>query len=432
MEKNENILNEDLNYRKSGNTILLALGIISIIIGVSVFINYLLNTNFSYNIKKESTGDLNLSTSGQLGDFIGGIVGTIFSVAGFFLLYLTFQNQRESFEKERFENHFFKLVEMHRENVNEFEFEQIKAISYDDDTLDFEYTNIKGKKVAKLLLDQIEFCYIELRKIFSDFPIEAILTEEYLNSLRQSKYVNQRGINLNEFIRLNFCYLVVFFGVDRHGIKAIEHALKGKYKRSFYRLTLRYLALKPVRDSAYWDKWELIQNLKPLNKLRVAFYNLKFRQNELKINRLTRVFCFKNNYVKFYGGHQIRLGHYFRNLFQTINYVNGQKFLSFEEKYKYTKLLRAQLSTHEQALLFINSISLIGNVWEIDHLMEWDLNIPNKEIFNRQLITKYNLIKNIPGESLLSNISFRKYYPDIKYEGETQTQRKDIISTYYF
>lgn len=79
-------------------------------------------------------------------------------------------------------------------------------------------------------------------------------------------------------------------------------------------------------------------------------------------------------------GHQSRLGHYFRHLFQTVAYVDQQD-MSFEEKYSYVKTLRAQLSNHEQALLLINSLSPLGDKW-----------------WTTGFIFKYRLVKNIPAD----------------------------------
>lgn len=53
--------------------------------------------------------------------------------------------------------------------------------------------------------------------------------------------------------------------------------------------------------------------------------------------------------------------------------------MRFEEKYQYVKTMRAQLSTHEQALLLLNSLTPLGYVW-----------------WNKNLITNYRLVQNIP------------------------------------
>jgi hypothetical protein len=81
-------------------------------------------------------------------------------------------------------------------------------------------------------------------------------------------------------------------------------------------------------------------------------------------------------YVPF-EGHQSRLGHYYRHLYQLVRYVDQQTIDI--EKYEYVKTIRAQLSTHEQALLLINSLTPMGQNW-----------------WRKGFIIKYRLVQNIP------------------------------------
>lgn len=71
-----------------------------------------------------------------------------------------------------------------------------------------------------------------------------------------------------------------------------------------------------------------------------------------------------------FDGHQIRLGHYFRHLSQTVSYVRDADGFSDFEKYQYAQTIRAQLSTQEQALLLVNSLTPIGHAWWDDGLMQ--------------------------------------------------------------
>ena len=76
-------------------------------------------------------------------------------------------------------------------------------------------------------------------------------------------------------------------------------------------------------------------------------------------------------------GHQSRLAHYYRHLYQTVCYVDNQTLKI--DKYEYVKTIRAQLTTHEQALLFINSLTPMGKGWNA-----------------KDLLVRYRFIKNIP------------------------------------
>ena len=60
------------------------------------------------------TGTINLDKSAKFGDFIGGFVGSIFTLVGIVLLYETlylqrkeFEESRKVFETQQFENKFF-------------------------------------------------------------------------------------------------------------------------------------------------------------------------------------------------------------------------------------------------------------------------------------------------------------------------------------
>ncbi|MCI1681641.1 MAG: putative phage abortive infection protein [Bacteroides sp.] len=117
---------------------------------------------------------------------------------------------------------------------------------------------------------------------------------------------------------------------------------------------------------------------------------------------------FSTNNIKLYG-HSKELGIYFRQLYQIITYINDNKILEYREKYGYIKSLRVCLNLNEQYLLFLNSLSVLGDVWELSGEIEDE---------NKKLITKYNLVKNLP-KSYNDNFlkfKFESLYPHIDYE----------------
>jgi len=107
-------------------------------------------------------------------------------------------------------------------------------------------------------------------------------------------------------------------------------------------------------------------------------------------------------------------GIYFRQLFQTVKYIDGKNILTYQEKYDYIKILRARLNIEEQYLLFLNSLVASGVKWEDGNSLK-----------NDKLITKYNLIKNIPkGFNQIDGLSFSDKYKDIYYEYQGEEERK--------
>ena len=115
---------------------------------------------------------------------------------------------------------------------------------------------------------------------------------------------------------------------------------------------------------------------------------------------IDEVYQIKTSYnpgVVYFGGHQVRLGHYFRHMFLTVKFVDSTKFLSQKNKYKYVKILRTQLSQYELGIFLINSLS-IGKKWE-----------------ERGFITKYKLVKNLPS-NFIKGVNPKTYYNGFRYE----------------
>jgi hypothetical protein len=124
---------------------------------------------------------------------------------------------------------------------------------------------------------------------------------------------------------------------------------------------------------------------------------------------------------KYYGGHQFKLGHYYRHLFQTVRYIDQQEVFCYREKYEYAKTLRAQLSTPEQYLLFFNSLSISGRQWEFAHIKGKSQNL------NCYLITKYNLIKNVPDLFFQDLIQIQAFYPDLNFEFREKSEHRESV-----
>lgn len=136
--------------------------------------------------------------------------------------------------------------------------------------------------------------------------------------------------------------------------------------------------------------------------------------NNIDIDKLSKAFeeSGSGHELKYFDGNQKRLGHYYRHLYQIVKFIDEQdpSLFSYEDKYKYIKNVRAQLSTQEQVLLFYNSLSKPGETWERGKNITDD---------NKRLITKYNLIKNIPDNFAVCD--HKDYYRLVVYEGTEKT-----------
>lgn len=274
---------------------------------------------------------LDLNIIGQYGSLSAGFIGSIFSLAGFLLLFETLIQQQKLFNKQQFENKFFELLKLHSENLIQIKKRlPIKGDKYEE-----------GRRV-----------FIELRKEFGEILQIVVNLNSSLNSQLSEKDI------------INIAYLTLHYGVSETVFGT------GQNHTSILKNRLNYFSY----DSNFCD---------------------------MLLDKCRKCMDAENKYVKF-NGNQSRLSHYFRHLFQTVKYVDNSKILTSEEKYFYVKTLRAQLSIHEQLILFYNSLSVLGKDWTKDP----------------DLITKYKLIKNIPlEEGFTYNINPKMYF-QIEYEFE--------------
>lgn len=82
-------------------------------------------------------------------------------------------------------------------------------------------------------------------------------------------------------------------------------------------------------------------------------------------------------------GHQSRLGHYYRHLYQLVRFVE-RSAPAESDVMEHMRTIRAQLSTHEQALLLLNSLTPMGGAWWTNKLIDRFFMVHNipKEFFN--------------------------------------------------
>ncbi|MEJ5049699.1 MULTISPECIES: putative phage abortive infection protein [Chryseobacterium] len=98
--------------------------------------------------------------------------------------------------------------------------------------------------------------------------------------------------------------------------------------------------------------------------------------------------------ISYCSGHSNYLAHIYRHLYLTVKFVadEDEKIISYKEKRKYLRILRAQLSNFEQALLFYN--------WKAGFGEKWEQNDKSKV---NNFFTDYRMIHNLNNEMLFDN-----------------------------
>ena len=251
-----------------------------------------------------ATDTLNPTSAGQLGDFVGGYVGTFLALASVVLLSATLRSQRKSAQILNFEGKYFQLLRLHRDNVAELEVQ-----------------GVTGRKLFVVLIREYRSAAAIVRRLAAD---------------KQQKLTPKQIAHLT--------YYCLFFGTGPNSSRMLRLSLP-EYDKEIVDAIAQELDRSDIKDSVQAER--------------------------------------KLAYVPF-EGHQSRLGHYYRHLYQAIRYVDEQKLAI--DKYQYVKTIRAQLSNHEQALLLLNSLTPIGeNWWKNGYVLRYRLvqNIP-RDFFDRE------------------------------------------------
>jgi gas vesicle protein len=293
----------------------------------------------------------------------GVLIGGIFSFISVLLIAITLKNQSKVNQTSQFENKFFEQLKYYRENIEELDYsEQNKKVCKRSVFL----------KIHNEIVDMFE----KLKDQYMDYSIADLLNNEQILELQKLYKLKQVKIEKKVFLLSNLSYLIVFFGYKDSNEKyknALKKALSKDFKSEFIIEFVDYIGDPPT----YID------------------------------------------------GQIFRLGHYFRHFYQTVRYVNEQSFLTYRQKYQYIKTLRAQMSSYEQSVLFFNSLTFMGRIWDYDSKGK-----NNKEIINNMYLTKYNLVKNIPTDFILPfNIS--DFYPNIVYEGDEKWPERIKLESMY-
>lgn len=244
--------------------------------------------------------------------YINGIVGTLFSLSGIFLLFLTFWEQRRSFTKERFENRLFELIKLHRSNVDEFNIGD----------------RVKGRKCFNQMINEFGHIY------------------KLAYVCRNSTEFKKAGLFCRDEDLVDFSFKIFLFGVGYSSERQLKNFISAEELKIFKEfieprlvdIQTAYSKFRAANKDDFFEWWRPLSGPKD-------------------------DWTFEINYYPF-DGHTSRLAHYYRHLFQSVKYVVSYSAdFEYNEIYSYLKMLRAQLSNQEQLLLYYNSLSDFGKPW---------------------------------------------------------------------
>lgn len=303
-------------------------------------------------VQKAKSMDLIFTDTGSIGDTIGGLMNPFIALAGVMVTFLAFfiqykfnefqitefrceiKRNQIKYDKDKFENQFYEMLRLHRDNVKEL------------------YIKIRKREDGKVIEETLYG-----RRVFESLVIELSLS--YLVALYSFK-----GEKFSPKKLLNEAYGLFFIGVDESDL----------------------------------NKHLFFNNAK---KLKDFIANFKYEEfdKELHSQLILAVdnIISKNIDFPIFQGYSHQLANYYRHLFQTVKFVvkQNEKFISYSEKRNYLRILRAQLSNSEQALLFYNWYSDFGKQWQEE---------------KNKFFTDYRMIHNIYNELLITQFKLEEIF----------------------
>lgn len=307
--------------------------------------------------------------TGQIGDTIGGITGPIIALIAALLTFLAFwvqlqanRAQAAQFKKQdfdtrinKFENKLYELIRLHKENVQE-----ISIARYDKNKNEQRHTFVSFFRELKYCFFLVKSTYIEM------FDLGEVKT-----------YYDDKQL-------IRFAYAFFYAGVGDNQEKVTKSMTGTQLEEPLYSSINK--KLKEIQRN-HEDK--IKENAVP-----------EFSLINLGIAKLPESY-------RPFAGYLSRLSHYYRHLFQTVRYIVNQdaQLLDKEGKLEYLAMLKAQLSDHEQMMLYYKVLAGFGNEWlENSYLTEYkmiynlplplaDFGVPPTKYFEKELNQGFDLFE---------------------------------------
>ncbi len=320
----------------------------------------------------------NYTSSGQIGDTIGGIMGPIVAGIGGLLTFLAFREQYKSNEKQR------ESIEAQLA----FNKKQEKAFGEQKEAADAQVTLLESQTKATQI-STIESRLFSLLETHSSNVKDIFLNGELpsANSIR----LNPRNFPCNRSSQIHT-------PVDSFNVRG-----RACFPAFFEELTFLLDLSKRYSNSKEWPS-ESYGNVSEEDAFQVAyliFYfgatvegqqlssslvegkKLNFLQNMCgQIRTIHKEIVEGTALSKPEGtilgyekdfqypflpglGQMTQLSHYYRHLFHMVDFIDTQSsnLIDDRKKYQYISSIRSQLSIHEQLMLYCNALSVLGSHW---------------------------------------------------------------------
>lgn len=248
---------------------------------------------------EKETPDFDIT--GSIGDYVGGVIGTFFSLVSAILVIVTLQEQEKQYKRDRFIQSFYEMLHLHRDNVSNLVYtkhdqenitgrevfsvlvrEYSRAFSLIHLYCDNVYNNTIEKDVKDYLSDNTKRAKLEMRIAYGYFffgsdhfslsapsPSEMIIETEVVRLLHFNNYtISSHNILLGHYYRHLFQIITMLMRAEM-----LNESDKYSYSKQLRaqlnddeQLLLYYNAMSDVGKN-----W-LIADDSKINKI-IPFYN---------------------------------------------------------------------------------------------------------------------------------------------------------------
>lgn len=325
------------------------IAIFSLIFGIIIIILFLFIDPFndwSFNPDSELFA--------RYGDFIGGFIGTIFSLVATLLIYNTLVAQKDTLQKQD------ELLS-HQKQI--FEIEQ------------FEATMFNILKIQREIREDINAYIHTLDNDFKKTTYQA-LGKDFFFYAKNELYKIWLSIDGEQYLG----------HYDEDYIEILQHDRDELYDPNSRSFT------HPDDARIEEQKWLKDERVKYAN----TFYGISKEKWE-KLNKMDTEKRLKSIYSSFFQKYHYAIGHYYRHLFHILKFAsdfqNTNKGCDNISK-KYVDFVQAQMSSFELTLLFYNSLSsprlldLLVQYNFLDNLAEEELVLKSHNCFEKMKLKK--------------------------------------------
>lgn len=343
-------------YKKYGTTgiILLFLSIMSILIGLFILIEFFVKISDSASII-HSNEDFDKELTGIVGDFVGGVVGTLWSLTGVILFFLALRLQskelslqiqemretRNVFQLQQFESTFFNLIKTHNEIRDSIKIDKNKTISFGKQEI------LSGNEGLQAVKD---FILEEKKQLERNLD----LMKANLNQENEERFQQFYNITYDEFLsKKNISSKILYKDVFLRYYNELSH-----YFRNLYHILLfikeneELEILEAIHNSVTGDKNTISINGKNVDEQRIKRKYLKYSQFlQAQMSNSELFLTFYN--ALFFPKLKVLVQYY--DLLQNLNkddliYVDSDEQLYGEYIYKMQKIPALKLRNKDEIL----------------------------------------------------------------------------------